>query len=199
MSTLMNVRAEKGRATRDQLIAVAMRLFAERGYDGTSIDAVLEETGVSRGSLYHHFASKTALFEAVLQAVEVSIGEETLAAAADSTTPLEALRAGCLAWVRLAGDPVVRRIVLLDAPAVLGWARWREIEEQHALGTLKLAMQAAAAEGRLPPELADTFAHLLLATMNELAQVIVRSDDLAAAQRTAEAAVDEVLARLLNA
>lgn len=195
----MNVRAEKGRATRDQLIAVAMRLFAERGYDGTSIDAVLEETGVSRGSLYHHFASKTALFEAVLQAVEVSIGEETLAAAADSTTPLEALRAGCLAWVRLAGDPVVRRIVLLDAPAVLGWARWREIEEQHALGTLKLAMQAAAAEGRLPPELADTFAHLLLATMNELAQVIVRSDDLAAAQRTAEAAVDEVLARLLNA
>ena len=195
----MNVRVEKGRATRDQLIAVATRLFAERGYDGTSIDAVLEEAGVSRGSLYHHFASKTALFEAVLQAVEISIGEETLAAAAGTADPLAALRAGCLAWVRLAGDPVVRRIVLLDAPAVLGWARWREIEEEHALGTLKLAMQAAAAEGRLPPELADVFAHLLLATMNELAQVIVRSDDLEAAQRTAEAAVDEVLARLLNA
>jgi AcrR family transcriptional regulator len=196
----MDRRADRGRATRDQLVAVATELFAARGFDGTSIEAVLEQAGVSRGSLYHHFASKDALFEAALDAVEARIGEATNAevAASGATDALGILRAGCLAWVHLAGDPVVQRIVLIDAPAVLGWARWREIEEQNALGTLKLAMQVAAAEGRIGEELVDVFAHTLLATMNELALMIVRATDTEVAQRDAEHAVDEILTRLLG-
>src|SRR5215831_15092246 len=115
----------RGEATRAQLIAIATRLFASRGYESTSIEAVLHEAGVSRGSLYHHFRNKQALFEAVLDAVEIRIGEATLAAAAEASSSAEALRAGCLAWVQLAGDPVVQRIVLTDAPSVLGWSAWR--------------------------------------------------------------------------
>jgi AcrR family transcriptional regulator len=194
----VNKRADRGRATREQLVEVATRLFAEHGYEGTSIEAVLAEANVSRGSLYHHFASKEALFEAVLQSVETRIGEETQAALVGTETPTGLLRAGSLAWVRLAGDPVVQRIVLIDAPAVLGWERWREIEEQHALGGIKVAMQAAADEGRVPPALVDQFAHILLATLNEIALLIARADDLAAAQADAEVAVDEYLARLLG-
>jgi AcrR family transcriptional regulator len=194
----MSKRLEQGQATRERLIAVATELFAERGYEHTSIDAVLDHAGVSRGSLYHHFRNKEALFEAALDAVEVRIGEATLAAAAEADSSAEGLRAGCLAWVQLAGDPVVQRIVLTDAPSVLGWSRWRDIEEHHALGMLKVAMQAAAAEGRVDPELADVYAHMLLATMNELAMVIIRADDRPLAQRQAQAAVDELLARLLG-
>jgi AcrR family transcriptional regulator len=195
----MSKRIEQGQATRERLIGVATELFAERGYESTSIDAVLDQAEVSRGSLYHHFRSKQALFEAVLDAVEVRIGEATLAAAAAARNSADALRAGCLAWVQLAGDPVVRRIVLTDAPAVLGWSRWRDIEEQHALGMLKVAMQAAASEGRVRPDLADVYAHMLLATMNELALLIVRAEDRPLAQRTAEAAVGELLGHLLGA
>ena len=195
----MNKRVDQGRATREHVVAVATRLFAERGYEATSIDAVLEESGVSRGSLYHHFASKESLFEAAFEAVETSIGEETVAAVTGATDATAALRAGCLAWIRLAGDPVVQRIVLIDAPAVLGWERWREIEEQHALGLLKAAMHAQADEGRVRPELVDVFAHMLLATMNELALLIARADDHVAAQRIAIDAVDELLERLLRA
>jgi len=196
----MDKRAERGQATRDQLVAVATELFAARGFEGTSIDSVLAEAGVSRGSLYHHFANKDALFEAVLDSVEARIGDATVAAviAAGDGDSLLGLRAGCLAWVRLAGDPVVQRIVLIDAPSVLGWERWREIEEHNALGMLKLAMQSAADEGRITNDLVDVFAHTLLATMNELALLIVRSSDTAAAQRTAENAVDEILSRLLG-
>jgi len=191
-------RAEQGLATRERLVAVATELFGERGYEATSIEAVLEAAGVSRGSLYHHFPSKEALFEAAMQAVETRVGEATLAASEGITDVEASLRAGCLAWVQLAGDPVVQRIILVDAPSVLGWQRWREIEEEHALGTLKLAMALAAAEGRIPRDLVDVFAHALLATMNELAFVIVRSDDVEAAQRTAAGAVDELLGRLLG-
>src|SRR5215471_17911150 len=137
-------RAERGQATRDNLVAVATRLFAERGFEGTSIEAVLDEAGVSRGSLYHHFPSKEALFEAVFQATEARIGVEVLEGASELNDPVAILHAGSLAWMRLAGDPVVQRIVLIDAPAVLGWDRWRAIEEENALGTIKAGMHVAA-------------------------------------------------------
>jgi AcrR family transcriptional regulator len=190
---------ERGFATREQLVAVATRLFSDRGFDGTSIEAVIEEAGVSRGSLYHHFANKEALFEAAFVAVEARIGEEVLRSMPEAGDPIAVLRAGSLAWMRLAGDPVVQRVVLIDAPAVLGWERWRAIEELNALGGVKLAMQAAAEEGRVPAELTDAYAHMLLAAVNELAFMIARSEDQAAAQRIAQAAVDEVITRLLGA
>src|SRR5437763_5443643 len=113
-----NKNVARGEATRSQLIAIATRMFAERGYEDTSIEAVLREAGISRGSLYHHFASKEALFDAVLEGVEIRVGEATRAAAEGATDLVAALRAGCLAWIRLAGDPVVQRILLIDAPSV---------------------------------------------------------------------------------
>jgi AcrR family transcriptional regulator len=191
-------RAERGQATRENLVSVATGLFADRGFEGTSIEAVLDAAGVSRGSLYHHFSSKEALFEAVFQATEGRIGVELLERSAGITDPVAILHAGSLAWMDLAGDPVVQRIVLIDAPAVLGWDRWRAIEEENALGSIKAGMQAAAQEGRLPPELADAFAHALLAAVNELALMIARADDQKAAQRTAQHAIDEMFARLFN-
>jgi AcrR family transcriptional regulator len=194
----VNKRVDQGRETRDRIVEVATRLFAERGYDATSIEAVLEETGASRGSLYHHFASKEALFEAAFAAVETSIGERVIAAVADASDATEELRAGCRAWIGLACDPVVQRIVLIDAPSILGWERWREIEEQYALGLLKAALQAEADAGHVRADLVDVFAHMLLATMNELALLIARADDQAAAQRMAVEAVDELLGRLLG-
>lgn len=194
----MNKKITSGQSTREQLVTIATGLFAERGYDGTSIDAVLQASGVSRGALYHHFATKEALFDAVLEKVETDIAHETLAASAGHDDPVDALRAGCLTWVRLAGDPVVQRIVLLDAPAVLGWQRWREIEERHAFGMLKAGLHPIAAAGRLPADLLDPFAHMMLAALNEMALLIARADDDAEATRTGEAAVDELLRRLLG-
>src|SRR5581483_10578657 len=107
----MNRKAERGQATRDQFVAIATRLFAEHGYEGTSIEAVLTEASVSRGALYHHFKGKEALFEAVFEAVETDIGQRLQASAPPGASPEELLRAGCLAWVRMAVDPVVRQVV----------------------------------------------------------------------------------------
>jgi len=193
-----NKNVSRGEATRAQLIAIATRMFADRGYEETSIEAVLREAGVSRGSLYHHFASKEALFEAVTEAVETSVGEQTMAAADGITEPVAALRAGFLAWIRLAGDPVVRRILLIDAPSVLGWERWRAMEEDHALGLIRLVLQAIAEQGRLRPELVGTLAHVLLASVNEVALLVARSEDRDAAMKAGADAVDELLRRLFG-
>jgi AcrR family transcriptional regulator len=191
-----NKNVARGEATRGQLIAVATRMFAERGYEDTSIEAVLQEAGVSRGSLYHHFPSKEALFEAVAEDMETSVGVQTLAAADGITEPLAALRAGFLAWIRLAGDPVVRRILLIDAPSVLGWERWRAMEEDHALGLIRVVLQAIAEQGKLRPELVGTLANVLLASVNEVALLVARSDDREAAMNAGADAIDELLQRL---
>ena len=193
-----NKNVARGEATRGQLIAMARRMFAEHGYENTSVEAVLREAGVSRGSLYHHFASKEALFEAVAEDVETSVGEQTLAAAGGSDGPVAALRAGFLAWIRLAGDPVVRRILLIDAPSVLGWERWRSMEERHALGLIRGVLQVIAEAGKLRPELAGTLAHVLLASVNEVALLVARSEDQEAAMQAGTDAIDEMLRRLFT-
>ena len=193
-----NKNVERGQATREHLIAVATQLFASRGYEGTSVDAVQQGAGVSRGSLYHHFASKEALFEAVAEDVETSIGAQTADAATALERPVEALRAGFAAWIRLAGDPVVNRILLIDGPSVLGWERWRAMEERHALGLIRAVLQIIADQGRLRPELVGALAHVLLASVNEVALLVARSDDKQAAMRDGADAIDELLLRLFS-
>jgi AcrR family transcriptional regulator len=194
-----NKNALRGAATREHIVDVATRLFAARGYEDTSIEAILHEAGISRGSLYHHFASKEAVFDAVLEGVYADMGTATAATLAGVTDPVALLRAGSLAWIRQAGDPVVQRILLVDAPAVLGWQRWRALDERHALGLIRSVVQAVADAGRLPDGMVDTFAHGILALLNEIALLIARADDPAEAIRSSEAAVDEILRRLLLA
>ena len=194
----MSKASDRARVTRQRLLTDATRLFAERGYEDTSIEAILHEAGVSRGSLYHHFGSKEALFEAVLAALLEETGRQTVVAAEGATDAVSALRAGCRAWVRLARDPVVQRIVLIDGPSVLGWEHWRELDEKQSLGLLQMALGAAAADGRLHPELVDMFAHVLLAALGEIALVVARADDPDSAVRSGEAAVDELIERLLG-
>ena len=123
--------------TRDQLIAAARELFARDGFEATSTEAVLQRSGVSRGSLYHQFPDKKALFEAVLIRVHAEAVQITIRAARGPADGVAALRAGCLAWIKLARDPRISRIVLIDAPSVVGWARWRQIDEEHSFGVVK--------------------------------------------------------------
>ncbi|MET9486113.1 TetR/AcrR family transcriptional regulator [Nocardia sp. NPDC006630] len=195
----MNKNVQRGRTTRAHVLEVATRLFAEHGYDGTTIEMVLADSGVSRGSLYHHFPGKDALFLAVLEAVVAGAGEQVDGVERDAgDDPIAALRAGCLAAIRLAGDPVVQQIVLIDAPAVLGWQRWRELDEQNSLGEIRIALNYAAEAGAIDPRHVDTFAHIVLAATNEVALMVARSADPGAALSAGESAVGEFLDRLLG-
>jgi AcrR family transcriptional regulator len=193
----MNKNIERGQATRARLIEVATRLFATQGYDGTSIEAVLAASGVSRGSLYHHFPGKDALFLAVLEAEGARLGVQMQAAIQDAADPIEMLRIGCVTWIRQAGDPVVQQIMLIDAPAVLGWQRWRELDEPM-LSAIRDALGYAADTGAVDRQHVDVFAHIVLAALNELAMMIARASDSAAALKAGESGIDAFLDRLLG-
>jgi AcrR family transcriptional regulator len=191
-------RRVRGAATRERLLAAARRLFGERGYEATSIESVLEASGVTRGALYHHFESKAELFDAVLADVLVEIADRSAAAAAGSKNPLEGLRAGSHAWLAMALDPAIQRIALLDPTTAVGWARWREQDQAHSLGGLRATLLRLSNEGHVPPGQAELLAHVLLAALNEAALFVAFAEDQRAAADTARATVDTLLDRLFT-
>ena len=192
----MNQKIARGQATRQHLVTVAMRLFARTGFAATSIEAVMAAAGASRGALYHHFDSKTQLFEAVLERVEADIAHSVVAASRGIADPVEALRAGCNAWFDLAREPAVRQIVLVDAPSVVGWAKWREIDARHGFGLMKASLKNAAKAGRVDSDLIDMLAHMLLASVLEIALIIARANDPVAAKQEGRAAFEALIDRL---
>lgn len=191
-------KADRATSTRANIVAVARRLFASRGYNGTSTEAVLEEARVSRGALYYHFETKEALFAAVLEAVEVDVTEATGRARGNITDPVEALSAAFNCFLEMATESEVRQIVLTDAHSVVGWETWREIEERHGFGRLKQALKFIASAGRIREEMADVFAHILLASLLEVAFMVARSDDPQSAAKTGRQAMRELLDRLVG-
>ena len=123
-------------ATRAALLDEATTLFAERGYAGTSLEDVASASRVTRGAVYHHFASKQALFEAVLDLQEERATTEIVAAAA-AANPWDAAMLALDAYLTHCCDPVYGRLVWLEGPAALGWHRWRECEKKYSYGLVE--------------------------------------------------------------
>src|ERR1700761_9773967 len=109
-------------ATQAALLDEATRLFATRGYAGTSLEDVAAASQVTRGAVYHHFDGKQALFEAVLDAQETR-AIARITAAATAADPLEAARQALDAFLDQCCDPVYGRLVWLGGAAPPGGAR----------------------------------------------------------------------------
>lgn len=191
-------RLQRGATTRAHLVATARELFGRDGYEHTSIEAIQRQSGVARGALYHHFSSKEALFDAVLDQVVAELAAAASDAARGAKDPAKALRNGCGRWLQLAQDAAIQRIVLLDAPAVVGWQRWRELDEIHVLGLVRTNLHQLAQQGRLPAADADLLANMVLAAVNEAAMVVLGADDPEAALRRGLRALDALLDRLVG-
>lgn len=170
--------AQRSEATRTALVAAARRLFGSRGYAAVGTEEVVRDAGVTRGALYHQFRDKLDLFDAVVEAVEADATRRVVEGPmAGVTDPVEALRAGARAFLDVCAEPEVERILLRDAPGVLGWVRWREIGAQHGLGVIMIALQAAMDAGALPAQPVRPLAHLLLGALNEAALTVVNAED----------------------
>jgi AcrR family transcriptional regulator len=189
-----NKQEQRSRATREKLLSAAHALFAQRGYAAVGTEEIVRAAGVTRGALYHQFRDKEQLFEAVFEQVEAQttqrIAEGALAAATD---PLAALRAGSHAFLAVCAEPDVERIILLDAPAVLGWERWREIGFRHGLGLVVGVLQAGMDAGAIAPQPITPLAHLLLGALDEGALYVARAQDPVAARAEVEEVVDRLI------
>ena len=160
-------------------MAAARRLFTERGYEGVGTEEIVRAAGVTRGALYHHFADKAGLLEAVYEAVEAEATERIarVVLGSEHHSPLEAMKAGVDAFLEECAKPELRQIGLHDAPAVLGWERWREIGAANGLGLIEASLNAAVEAGEMRSLPVKPVAHLLMGSLDEAAMLLARSED----------------------
>jgi AcrR family transcriptional regulator len=174
--------AERTQKSREALIAAAARLFAEQGYAAASTEAVLAAAGLTRGALYHHFKDKRDLFDAVCQRLHAETAAALLADAEAQSDPVDGLIAGCLTFIDRMARPEARRILLVEAPSVLGWARWNEIDRAHGFGLLVEGVREAVAAGALEGD-PEVLAHLINGGLNQAVVWAAQSGDPAALNR----------------
>ena len=188
----MPTQAERRAATRGALVKAATQLFARKGFAATTVDDLAAAAGVAKGGFYHHFPSKEVLFAEVLDAQQAALAAEVLQAAAGASV-LDGLTRGCRAFLTACTRPAVRRIVLLDGPAVIGWEAWREIDARHFGSLLRQALEAWVAEGVLPPDHVEPMVSLLAGAITEAAMVCARASDPKASVRAQMPALERLL------
>ena len=185
----------RGGATRAELVRVARELFAERGYAGVGTEEIVRRARVTRGALYHHFADKQALFRAVFEDLERELVEELGGRILAIEDPWELLAAGIREFLALSTEQAVARISLIDAPAVLGWEEWREIDARYALAQTEAGLRALVEAGLLEDRPVEPLARLLHGASVEAALYVASSEDPGKAKEE----VRDAMGRLLGA
>jgi AcrR family transcriptional regulator len=170
---------QRSAATQHALQTAARRLWGARGYAEVGTPEIAEAAGVTRGAMYHQYADKTALFVAVVEAVEAEVMErlQAIVVAAQPGTPAQALRIAADAWLEIASEPDIRQLVLLDAPNVLGWNRFREISQRYAYGMTEQLLTAAIEAGEIQPLPVRTLGTVILGALDEAAMCLADAED----------------------
>ncbi len=182
--------------TRRALLKAARTLFAKRGYADTPIEDVVRRARVTRGALYHHFRDKRALFEAVYEDVLREQLEAVNAAVEDVLDPWSRFQSGLASYLDSCVRPDVQRIALLEAPSVLGWEVWREIDEKYSLGIIHTGLQRLMDAKIIRAYPVDLLVKVLVGALIEAAMAIARADDPASTRAEAGEVIQAFLASL---
>jgi AcrR family transcriptional regulator len=169
------LRAEQVAQTRAALVAAGRRLFGERGFTNTSVEDLAREARVTTGALYHHFSTKTLLFEAVFEQAHTEMMAISAEQAGPAPDEVEFLVRGFTAFLDAVLRPDLQRIIVVDGPAVLGLARFTELDERDAFVVIVAILQAAVDAGRLVIDDPATMARLLLGASTRGAILIAGS------------------------
>lgn len=198
MDGTRRTQAERAAETREALVTAARSLFAANGFADVALETIVRAAGVTRGALYHHFADKTELFAAVFEQVEAEVAARMGQAivAANPTDPVEVMRRGADFWLDACSDPEVQRIVLVDAPAVLGWTRWTEIGNRYNIGMVRDLLKSAIEASLIPPQPVEATALTLLGAMREATLYVARAEDHTQARREAGVVMERFIRAL---
>lgn len=179
------------------MVAAARELFYERGYAAVGTEEIVGRAGLTRGALYHHFADKAAVFEAAFELVDTELLAELREAIGGIPDAYEATLVASRICLDACLDPKLVRLALLDAPTVLGWQRWREIELRHGLGLILETFSAGMAAGRFRLQPVEPLAHMYFAALMELGMYLGNAADKAATRVEVEDVLTAMLCSLL--
>lgn len=162
----MVTQKKRSETTRRTLLKAFKASFLKHGFDGTTTQRVLQETGLSKGALYHHFQSKTDIIEAIYEAESHGAIERALRSVDQAAPPLVRLRAACIAWTKEVRSPGISRILFEIGPSALGRRRAKEIEDAFSLMHFEALLEEALAAGeieRTDPKLTAALLNALVA------------------------------------
>jgi AcrR family transcriptional regulator len=177
MSTVKSRRERYSEATRAALLAAATRRFAEHGFAGTALEDIAGDIQATRGAIYHHFASKTALFEAVFEQLETEAMELSASAAARAADPWSAAFAALDVFLDRCCDPVYGTLVWREAPLALGWLRWQAAEEQYAYGLVEQLIKALVEGGDIDDQPLETTTRLVFGMLGTAGMALAEASD----------------------
>ena len=164
--------AERTEATRAALLKAARELFAARGYAGVPAEELVRAAGVTRGALYHHFQDKKDLFRAVHESLEEELVARIGRMIQGEEDVLALLEKGTDAFLDACEDPTFARIALQEAPSVLGWAEWREIDMRYSLGLITGVLRHGMETGAIRPQPVEPLGHIIASAMGEAGLLI---------------------------
>lgn len=187
--------SERIAATRAALISAARVLFATKGFAASSNEEIVVSAGVTRGALYHHFADKRDLFGVVFEVMEAEIalrirteiGRRRLA------DPFERMHLGAAIWLDVCIEPDVCQIAIIDAPAVLGLSRWREIGDEYGLALVKELLSEAVRMKRMAKQPIEPLGRILLGALREAASYLAASSNRGRDRKAVGAVIDNLI------
>jgi AcrR family transcriptional regulator len=186
-----DARIQQGTETQKTLRREARKLFTKKGYSGANTEELVGSARVTKGALYHHFANKKELYHAVVEDVEREL-VQTLEAAGAGRKPWERLRAMCHAYIDACRDPALARMLVLEAPVVLGWKTWCILEQKYEVAAFARVLDEAGALS----EPAETLAQVILGALTTGARVVATADDPKKAGAEVEKTIDRLIAGL---
>jgi AcrR family transcriptional regulator len=187
-------REEYSEATQEALLAAGRDLFVEKGYQSVGVEAIARAARVTRGAFYHHFDDKAALFDRLIVKLQADAAARVVAKTRRATDRWERLRIGVDAFLEICCEPTYRRLVIEEAPSVLGSARCREIEDQSAVGLMVGAMVEMQRGGELDVGEPSLAARMVASMICEAALLLEDGKGRLALRRAAGKIVDRVLA-----
>ena len=153
-------RAQMVEETRAKLIEAARKAFASKGYAASSMDDLTAAAGLTRGALYHNFGDKKGLLQAVIDQIDTEMLERTRAASSRAETLWLGFMTEGVAYIEMALEPEIQRIMLLDGPAVLGDpSQWPN--QTSCLRTTTQMIQQLIDDGTVKPVDAEAAARLI--------------------------------------
>jgi AcrR family transcriptional regulator len=187
---------EYSESTRQALVDSAVEFFTKRGYASTSLDEVAKRARVTKGALYHHFSGKQALFEAAFDAVETRVMAQLTEIVVGPGDPWERAMNGVGQYIKICLDPSYQRIVVHEAPVVMGWERWREAEDHFSFSIVRTSIQALVESGVIDDLPVEVASRLLFGALTAGAAVIARAENPKKASAEVATTVVTMLGRL---
>jgi AcrR family transcriptional regulator len=170
---MMSRRQKYAEETRQALIDASRRLFGEQGYAQTSLDGIAQTANLTKGAIYHHFKNKEAIFEAVVIQLMEGMVQIIVNGVTEIDDPIQRTITAIDLSLDVCLTPEYQRIVLQDAPSVLGWERWKQLEKQYSYGLIYNLLQNLS-DGSNPPD--EMSVRLIMACVIEVALFVIEAN-----------------------